>query len=89
VTHGISSAVPRRRTTVRGRITSVTTSQRPWVRTDVEIADGTGALVLRFLGRSGVPGMVAGRRVTAEGTPSHSGKVLVMLNPLYSFDDAG
>ncbi len=74
---------------MQGRINSVTSYERPRVVTDVEIDDGTGVLVLRFMGRSGVPGMAPGRCVTAEGTPGLSRGHLVMLNPLYSFDDAG
>jgi hypothetical protein len=45
----------------------------------------TGVVVLRFLGRSSVPGVAAGRRIVAEGTPRCDGALLVMLNPLYSF----
>jgi hypothetical protein len=85
----ISTVVPRRRVMVCGSVTSVRQHQLPWVRTDVEITDGTGVIVLRFLGRSSVGGIVAGSRVVAEGTPRRDGEGLVMLNPLYSFDGAG
>jgi hypothetical protein len=85
----IATLVPRRRAMVCGSVTSVRQHQLPWVRTDVEITDGTGVMVLRFLGRSSVGGIVAGRRVVAQGTPRREGETLVMLNPLYSFDGAG
>jgi hypothetical protein len=70
---------------VAGEIESVASFERPWVRTDAVLVDGTGALVLRFHGRAGVPGMAAGARVVAEGTPALERGVLMMRNPLYSF----
>jgi hypothetical protein len=84
-TTAIAALVPRQRSRVVGDIQSVTAYERPWVRTDAVLVDGTGALVLRFLGRSGVPGLAAGLRLFAEGTPSFERGVLLMRNPLYSF----
>jgi hypothetical protein len=81
----IAALVPRRRSRVAGDIQSVASFELPWVRTDAVLVDGTGALLLRFLGRSGVPGLAAGSRVVAEGTPSLERGVLLMRNPLYSF----
>jgi len=89
VTLTIASVVPRRRTTLRGAIVSVEAYERPWVRSDVTLSDGTGSIVLRFTGRRSVPGMVPGRQVRVKGTPGLERGNLVMLNPLYSFDDAG
>ena len=71
-----------------GEIESVASFERPWVRTDAVLVDGTGALVLRFMGRAAVPGIVAGARVVAEGTPALERGVLLMRNPLYSFATA-
>jgi hypothetical protein len=88
-TTAIAAVVLRQRVTVSGTVNSVRTRERPWVRTDVEISDGTGVMVLRFLGRSSVGGMVAGRRVIADGTPRVDRETLVVLNPLYSFGCAG
>jgi hypothetical protein len=85
----IAAVVPRRRAMVCGSVTSVRQRQLPWVRTDVEITDATGVMVMRFLGRSSVGGIDIGRQVVAEGTPRRDGEALVMLNPLYSFDGAG
>ncbi len=81
----IAAVALRKRNTVRGEVVSVVSTQRPWVRTDAEIRDATGSLVLRFIGRASVPGLVSGRWVIAQGTPGlvHGG--LVMVNPLYSF----
>ena len=81
----IASAVPRRRTTLRGDVVSVVSTERPWVRTDATISDGTGSLVLRFVGRSSVPGVEVGRSLVVDGTPGLVGRDLVMLNPVYSF----
>jgi hypothetical protein len=74
---------------VTGEVLSVVSYERPWVRTDVELSDGTGVLVLRFLGRAGVPGVAPGRCVAANGTPARDRGALVMLNPLYTFVAVG
>ena len=81
----IAALVPRRRAVVAGEIESVLSTERPWVRTDAILDDGTGTLVLRFMGRASVPGIAAGRRLVVEGTPALEGGVLLMRNPLYSF----
>jgi hypothetical protein len=75
----------RQRAVVVGEIQSVASFERPWVRTDAVLADRTGELILRFMGRATVPGLVAGRRVIAQGTPGVVRDAVVMLNPLYSF----
>jgi hypothetical protein len=49
------------------------------------VRDGTGSMLLRFLGRAMVPGLVAGCQIEAAGTPGFVRGVLVMLNPSYSF----
>ena len=87
-TTAIAALVPRQRSVVVGKIESVASFERPWVRSDAVLVDGTGALVLRFMGRAAVPGLVAGSRVIAEGTPALERGVLLMRNPLYSFATA-
>jgi hypothetical protein len=89
MTRTIASAVPRHRVTLRGEIVSVHSSEAPFVRTDVVLSDGSGILVLRFVGRRSIPGLHVGRSVVVEGTPGLVDGRLVMLNPLYSFDGAG
>jgi hypothetical protein len=84
-TTAIAAVVLRTRNTVRGEVVSVVSIQRPWVRTDAELRDATGSLVLRFIGRASVPGLVAGCRVIAQGTPGLVHGAVVMINPLYSF----
>ncbi len=58
---------------------------RPWVRFDVTLGDGTGTIILRFLGRAVVPGMSQGRLVRVEGTPTFVRDALIVLNPIYEF----
>jgi hypothetical protein len=84
----IAALVPRQRSLVAGEVQSVASFERPWVRTDAVLEDGTGALVLRFMGRAAVPGIVTGSRVVAEGTPALERGVLLMRNPIYSFATA-
>lgn len=84
-TTAVAALVPRRRSRVAGEIESVVSFERPWVRTDAVLVDGTGVLVLRFLGRASVPGLSAGAQVVVEGTPALERGVLLMRNPLYSF----
>jgi hypothetical protein len=84
----IEAVVLRKRNTVRGQIISVAHFERPWVRTDAVLDDGTGTLVLRFFGRAAVPGLVIGSWVVAQGTPGRVGGSVVMINPLYSFADS-
>ena len=81
----VAALVLRQRAVVAGDIQSVTSYERPWVRTDGVLADGTGALILCFMNRARVPGMAAGRRVVAGGTTASERGVLLMRNPLYSF----
>jgi hypothetical protein len=81
----IAALVLRRRAVIAGRIESVASFERPWVRTDAVLGDGTGTLVLRFMGRAAVPGIIGWRRLVAEGTPALERGVLLMRNPLYSF----
>jgi len=81
----IAALVPRRRAVVAGEVESVVSYRRPWVRTDAVLGDETGTLVLCFMGRAAVPGIVAGCRLVAEGTPALERGVVLMRNPLYSF----
>jgi hypothetical protein len=89
VTTAISAAVPRQRSTLEGQVTAVRGYVRPWVRVDVEMTDGTGSVTLRFIGRHSVPGMVPGRPLRVEGTPTEHHSTLVLLNPLYEFTSGG
>ena len=85
----IASLEPRRRATVAGEIRSVTSYERPYPRTEVELDDGSGVLLLRFMGRRELPGLAPGSPLRAEGTPGPERGELVMLNPLYCLGRAG
>jgi hypothetical protein len=88
VTEGVTAIAAltlRRRCRIAGTVDSVTVRHRPWLRTDVELADATGSVILRFVGRDGLPGVAPGRCVIAEGTPARVGEATVFLNPLYGF----
>ena len=82
----MASLVPRKRATVAGQVRSVVSHERPYVRTEAELRDGTGIVVLRFMGRASVPGVAVGARMVAEGTPRPEHEALVMLNPRYWFE---
>jgi hypothetical protein len=88
-TTAISAVVPRLRTVISGKVLSVVWYERPWVRTDVEVGDGTGVIILRFMGRSGMPGFAPERRLVAHGTPALDKGTFVMLNPRYTFESDG
>ncbi len=59
-TTAIAAVTLRQRNTVRGKIVLVASFEQPWVRTDAVLGDGSGTLLLRFMGRASVPGLVAG-----------------------------
>jgi hypothetical protein len=85
VATAIGALVLRHRAVVAGEVQSVASYERPWVRIDAEVTDGTGSLLLRFVGRPGIPGLAVGSRIVAQGTPGLVGGILVMLNPRYAF----
>jgi hypothetical protein len=85
----IAAVMPRRRTVVRGDIVAIESYEQPWVRTDARITDASGTLVLRFFGRTAIPGLEVGRQIEAEGTVGLVRGVFVMVNPLYSFTRVG
>jgi hypothetical protein len=86
-TTAISSVVPRRPAMLAGQVVAIAAQIRPWVRLNVELSDGTGAIALRFMGRTEIPGIRLGCRLHVHGTPWDEEGVLIMLNPLYEFVD--
>jgi amino acid transporter len=77
---------PRRRVQVAGRVASVTV--QPWgsVPTlECELRDETGKLIVAFLGRRQVPGVVPGARLLVTGLASDRRGRLVIINPDYDF----
>ena len=82
----MAALVPRERATVAGRVRSVTSYERPYVRTDAVLSDGTGVVTLRFMGRAFVPGVQVGARMVAEGMSGADRGGLAILNPRYWFE---
>jgi amino acid transporter len=94
--HRISEKIPgttpigqvraRRRVRVVGRISSVTV--QPWgsVPTlECEVRDDTGRIVVAFLGRRHVAGVVPGARLLLTGMVSERRGQLMIINPDYDF----
>jgi amino acid transporter len=77
---------PRRRVQVAGRVASVTV--QPWgsVPTlECELRDETGRLIVAFLGRRQIPGVVPGARLLVTGLASDRRGRLIIINPDYDF----
>lgn len=75
---------------VRGTIVALTYApprKRPC--TIAEIADGTGLLQAVWLGRTGLPGLEAGRTITVSGVVGEEAGILRMVNPAYELAPLG
>lgn len=74
---------PRRRAVLRGALSDVRVR---WfaggVATEAVLSDGTGDVMLRWLGRDTVAGVTVGRTLVVEGTALAALGRLVLLNPL-------
>jgi amino acid transporter len=80
----------RRPARIRGRIGRVTVE--PWSSVptlECEVADGTGTVVVAFLGRRQIAGIDVGARIVITGTPSERRGRLVFINPEYELSAAG
>ena len=81
----ISMLVPRQRSTLSGRIRSVTLHLWPVTSYKVELNDATGSVFLRFMRRRSLPSFEPGRWLSVQGTPAEVLGQLIILNPLYCF----
>lgn len=80
----IAELEPRRTATVVGEIQSVRMSPpKAPPMLEVTVSDGHGRLVVMFLGRREIGGIVPGRRLTLEGLVVRDGQRTVMRNPAY------
>jgi amino acid transporter len=82
----ISSLQVRQRARVAGRVKSVTV--KPWGDTaslQVQLTDDHGRLVVAFLGRRQIPGMIPGSKIVVEGTVADLRGQIGMINPSYEF----
>jgi hypothetical protein len=82
----IASLQPRKRARVAGRVKSLTV--QPWgdVPTlQVQLTDDYGKVVVAFLGRRQIAGLIPGSRILVDGTVTERRGQLVMINPDYEF----
>ncbi len=82
----IPALQPRQRARVAGRVKSLTV--QPWgdVPTlQLQLTDDQGKLVVAFLGRRQIAGLIPGSRIVVDGTVTERRGQLVMINPDYEF----
>jgi len=89
VARKISDALPRGRVVVSGVIeTTGLNVDYGTASFECTLDDGTGRIVLVFLGRRSVAGISVGSRCTVEGTAKMDSGRLVVWNPLYRIEPA-
>lgn len=85
----VAELPPRARVKVCGTLRSVTLQPRAGVPAlTAELFDGTGTLVLVWVGRRRIPGIEPGRSLRAEGRVSQNYDRPVMFNPRYELKPA-
>jgi hypothetical protein len=80
----IASLTYRTRARIAGRVRSMRI--QPWAGVatlECTVVDGTGGIVVVFLGRRHVAGIQCGSQLVAEGMVGESGGRLALLNPEY------
>lgn len=81
----IGDIVPRHRVRVSGTIRALTVPVETTIPELVaEVTDGTGDLLVVWMGRRAIAGIDTGRRILLEGMVGHAGERLRMFNPRYS-----
>jgi hypothetical protein len=85
VARTVGAADPRRRAALTGIVQRVSVRSGVGGATEAELDDGTGSIVLRWVGRDRIPGVVVGASLTVEGTVLAERGRRVILNPLYRF----
>lgn len=80
----IAEARDRTRVTVQGTVAILTiNSQKRHSWLEADLVDGSGTLVLLWMGRGTIPGITAGRRLRVHGLISSRDGRRVMYNPSY------
>jgi RecG-like helicase len=80
----IADVVARRRVKVAGRVKSVRVQPRAGTSNlECVLSDGTGGLLLVFVGRPKIAGIEPGARLVAEGMVGAWGRRPAMLNPSF------
>lgn len=98
VARTVADATPRARAVLVGVVRNVVAHHAQWVKGpvgttsrgaayDAWLDDGTGSIVVRWVGREAVPGVRPGARMRVEGTVAHVRGHVVVLNPLYRFEN--
>jgi hypothetical protein len=85
VARTVAAADSRRRAALTGTVRAVSVRSGVGCATDAELDDGTGTIVLRWVGRDRVPGVTVGASLAVEGTVLADRGRRVLLNPLYRF----
>ena len=86
VARTIAAAQARQKLIVTGTIRGVRVEHVPVLQLEADLDDGTGRIMLVFLGRAAIGGIEPGRGITIEGTVSASHGHHVVLNPLYELE---
>jgi hypothetical protein len=80
----MATARPRIRGRFEGEVTRLRVQPEAGVRTlELQLADGSGRLVVLFMGRRSIPGVECGTRLLIEGTPVAGERGLMLYNPAY------
>jgi hypothetical protein len=82
----IGDVEPRRKVQITGRVVAVRV--QPWggaATLEATLSDGSGQIVVVFLGRRQVGGVKPGALMTVEGVLGAHGSRVAMLNPVYTF----
>ena len=80
----ISNIVWRRKSTIEGTITSITSSSSESAPImTAEVWDQTGGILLQFIGRRSIGGMTVGAEIKASGMVADENGMLVIRNPKF------
>lgn len=82
---------PRHRAVLRGSVESLRVHRGPtgFMSMDAVLADDSGQVLLRWLGRRSIPGIAARSSLMIEGTVLAAHGQLVIWNPLYAVQSSG
>jgi hypothetical protein len=80
----MSRARPRIRGRFEGDVRRLRVQPQAGVRTlELQLTDGSGRLIVLFMGRRSIPGIECGSRLQIEGTPVAGEHGLMLYNPSY------
>jgi hypothetical protein len=80
----MAQARPRIRGRFEGDVRRLRVQPQAGVRTlELQLNDGSGRLIVLFMGRRSIPGIECGSRLQIEGTPVAGEHGLMLYNPSY------